>query len=238
MKIQLLYFEGCPNLEPARAALRDAMAAEQIDQPVEEVDVESPTAPASLRGWGSPTILIDGKDLTGAARATSSSCRLYASGAPGVGEIRARLVAARGAMRSCGEAPACRDGDLVRTRAAFLVWCVPAALVLVGVLWAQARAALWIPSFAVMGSACLVNARRCGRLHCHITGPLFLLAALVTSLDALAIVSVAWPWVLIPTVAGAALGYGLEGVRGLYVGRRATASPADTTPPPLDPARR
>ncbi len=28
-----------------------------------------------------------------------------------------------------------------------------------------------------MGIACLANAARCGRVHCYITGPLFLLAA-------------------------------------------------------------
>lgn len=122
-------------------------------------------------------------------------------------------------MSCCGEVTSCSDRDLVRSRAALLIWCVPAALVLVGVFWAQARAALWIPSFVIMGSACLFNARRCGRLHCHITGPLFLVAALVTLLDALAVVSVAWPWILVPIVAGTALGYGLEQIRGLYVSR-------------------
>lgn len=95
MKIQLLYFEGCPNVEHARGALRDAMTAEGIDQPIDEIDVEAPDTPAALRGWGSPTILIDGLDVTGAARSTASACRLYANGAPTVAEIRARLAAAR-----------------------------------------------------------------------------------------------------------------------------------------------
>jgi hypothetical protein len=121
---------------------------------------------------------------------------------------------------SCpGNDTSCGDRDLVRTRGALLIWCLPAALVLLGVFWSDARAALWIPSLLVMGTACLLNARRCGRLHCHITGPLFLIAALVTLLDALAVVNIAWPWILIPTVAGTALGYGLEQVRGLYVSR-------------------
>jgi hypothetical protein len=122
-------------------------------------------------------------------------------------------------MSCFGKEASCGDRDLVRTRAALLIWCVPAALVLLGVFWPHARAALWIPSFLVMGSACVFNARRCGRLHCHITGPLFLVAALATLLDALAVISVAWPWILIPTVAGTALGYALEQVRGLYVSR-------------------
>lgn len=122
-------------------------------------------------------------------------------------------------MSCCGESTSCRDRDLVRTRAALLIWCVPAALVLLGIVWPQARPALWIPSLLVMGSAGLFNARRCGRLHCHITGPLFLLAAVVTLLDALAIVHVSWPWILVPTVAGTVLGYGLEQLRGLYLSR-------------------
>jgi mercuric ion transport protein len=95
MKIHLLYFQGCPNVEPARAALRDALSAEGVDVHVEEVDVEAADAPAWARGWGSPTILIDGKDLAGESRSTGSSCRIYASGAPGVDEIRERIAAGR-----------------------------------------------------------------------------------------------------------------------------------------------
>ena len=37
------------------------------------------------------------------------------------------------------------------------------------------RAAVWAAACAVMGGACLVNAMRCGRIHCYFTGP-FLLA--------------------------------------------------------------
>jgi hypothetical protein len=95
MKIQLLYFEGCPNLEPARVALRSAMEVESIAAPIEEIDVGAPAAPVWARGWGSPTILIDGQEVTGAERGTGSSCRVYAGGAPAVDAIRARLVAAR-----------------------------------------------------------------------------------------------------------------------------------------------
>jgi mercuric ion transport protein len=95
MRVQLLYFEGCPNLELARAALREAMAAEQIDARVDEIDVEAEDAPEWARGWGSPTILIDGTDLTGATRSNGPSCRLYEDGAPSVEQIRARLAATR-----------------------------------------------------------------------------------------------------------------------------------------------
>ena len=98
MKIQLLHFSGCPNVVAARTALREALAAEELVAAIEEIDVEHPGAPEWARGWGSPTILIDGQDVTGEQRSTSlaaSSCRLYAGGAPSIESIRARLASAR-----------------------------------------------------------------------------------------------------------------------------------------------
>lgn len=96
MKIQLLHFRGCPHVDAARAALRDALAAEHVGTLIEEVDVEDPAVPAWARGWGSPTILIDGQDVAGQQPSGSACCRLYAGGAPSVEAIRARIAAARG----------------------------------------------------------------------------------------------------------------------------------------------
>jgi hypothetical protein len=39
------------------------------------------------------------------------------------------------------------------------------------------RAAIWALACAIMGGVCLANALRCGRVHCYLTGPLFLAAA-------------------------------------------------------------
>lgn len=143
MKIQLLYFEGCPNLERARVVLRNAMIAEQIDPVVEEIDVQSATAPESLRGWGSPTILIDGKDVTGAARSDGLSCRLYANGAPTVDEIRACLVAAqRAPVGSSGRSTLSMLGAIIAAIAASACCLVPAVLAVVGLSGAGFGAAL------------------------------------------------------------------------------------------------
>jgi len=143
MKIQLLYFDGCPNLEPARAALREAVAAERIDAPIEEVDVESSDAPEWARGWGSPTILIDGAELTGATRSTGSSCRLYRGGAPTVDEIRVRLSAARrGASSSSGRTTLSMLGAITAAFAASACCLVPAVLAVVGLSGAGFGAAL------------------------------------------------------------------------------------------------
>jgi len=61
-----------------------------------------------------------------------------------------------------------------------LIWGLPTALmVLVGVLagggWVVAT--VWTLSLSVMGIACLINARGCGRVHCYFTGPFFLAMA-------------------------------------------------------------
>jgi hypothetical protein len=81
-----------------------------------------------------------------------------------------------------------RGDDLVHKRIGLLVWCVPIAALIVGDLWVTARIWLWIPAFTVMGMACLANAARCGRVHCYLTGPVFLFAAIYTALSALHLV--------------------------------------------------
>jgi len=36
-----------------------------------------PASPEDLRGWGSPTILVNGADVTGQPKGNSVSCRVY-----------------------------------------------------------------------------------------------------------------------------------------------------------------
>lgn len=44
------------------------------------------------------------------------------------------------------------------------------------------RTAIWVAALTTMGAGCVVNARRCGRVHCYFTGPFFLAMAIVTLL--------------------------------------------------------
>lgn len=39
-----------------------------------------------------------------------------------------------------------------------------------------------VGAYSWMGFACLINAWRCGRLHCYFTGPIFLIGALLIAL--------------------------------------------------------
>ncbi|HZT73474.1 MAG TPA: hypothetical protein VE996_07485 [Terriglobales bacterium] len=77
-----------------------------------------------------------------------------------------------------------RTYDLACGKSAVLLWYLPVLALIAGLNWAEGRPWLWIPAFAVMGVACLVNAARCGRLHCYVTGPVYLLAALYTAFAA------------------------------------------------------
>lgn len=48
---------------------------------------------------------------------------------------------------------------------------------------------VWAVCFVWMGVACLLNARRCHRLHCYFSGPIFLGGALLTVLLGLGVIS-------------------------------------------------
>lgn len=71
-----------------------------------------------------------------------------------------------------------------------MLWCLPTGALIVGLSLAEARAWLWIPAFLVMGIACLVNAARCGRLHCFVTGPIYLLSAVYVGLAAVGLLPI------------------------------------------------
>lgn len=82
--------------------------------------------------------------------------------------------------------------DLVRQPvSALLWWCLPLALGIgAGFLRLSLResAAVWTLSFAWMATGCILNARRCHRLHCYISGPAFLVGPLAAALIALGVV--------------------------------------------------
>lgn len=115
MKVQLLWFPGCPNVDAARAALRDAMARVGSAEPIDEIDVSAPSAPPELRNWGSPTILIDGADVGGQPAAAGASCRLYdGARVPSIDAIERALRAARAVGVATFE-PAVADRRATRT---------------------------------------------------------------------------------------------------------------------------
>lgn len=83
MKIELLYFEGCPNYIPARQMLRDTLDSLCREEQVYEVEVRSQAEAEAIRFVGSPSIRINGSDIEGWARTAKDfglSCRTYLNG--------------------------------------------------------------------------------------------------------------------------------------------------------------
>lgn len=74
--------------------------------------------------------------------------------------------------------------DLVKKSGAkWLLWGLPTAIMLLSGYFAGSGwivTITWTVSLAVMGGACLVNARGCGRMHCYFTGPFFLVMAVAS----------------------------------------------------------
>lgn len=83
--VELIYFTGCPNVESARANLRTALSAKGLTPEWREWDQMDDSAPARVKQYGSPTVLVDDEDVTGAESVAAMACR--ASGAPTADQI-------------------------------------------------------------------------------------------------------------------------------------------------------
>lgn len=93
MNIELVYDADCPNIKTARAQLEAACHQAGVAPTWQEWDRADKSAPDYVRNYGSPTILVNGEDVTGSNSVDGSSCRLYresdgsVSGAPAVAQI-------------------------------------------------------------------------------------------------------------------------------------------------------
>jgi hypothetical protein len=82
MKVEVLYFDGCPNHEALLPHLRELLDASGAGTDVELLRVEDAEAAERERFLGSPTVRLDGEDVEpGAADRTDFGlkCRLFAT---------------------------------------------------------------------------------------------------------------------------------------------------------------
>ena len=100
--VELLYDADCPNVNRAREQLFRAFAKAGLEARWREWHADDTEAPAYVRGFGSPTILVDGMDVAGAEPGEGTqSCRLYGHpgderrGAPSVDTIVVALMQKR-----------------------------------------------------------------------------------------------------------------------------------------------
>ncbi len=89
-RIELVYFDGCPNASQARDNLREAIEGSGQDLTWSEWDLMAESTPADFRRFGSPTVLVNGEDVAGDNLSTEAmACRT--DGAPSVATIAARI---------------------------------------------------------------------------------------------------------------------------------------------------
>ncbi len=98
MRVELLYFDGCPNWQLADERLREALAQTGRDHVrIERRQVTTPEQAEASGFRGSPTVLVNGEDPFADSNApVGLSCRVFRTevgpaGAPTVEQLVAVL---------------------------------------------------------------------------------------------------------------------------------------------------
>jgi mercuric ion transport protein len=97
--VDLVYDPDCPNIPAARANLLRAFSRAGVEPKWFEHRIGDCDAPERTRGYGSPTVLVDGRDVAGLDPSAEASCRIYAiaagnTHAPSVDQIAQAISAA------------------------------------------------------------------------------------------------------------------------------------------------
>ncbi len=96
--IELIYDRDCPNVPRARENLLRAFGQARLTPRWREWDRADAEAPEHVRAYGSPTVLVNDKDVAEPNTADAACCRIYAGGegkhegAPPVALIAAALT--------------------------------------------------------------------------------------------------------------------------------------------------
>jgi hypothetical protein len=101
-RVEILYFEDCPNHKPARALVERIAGELRVEPEIHTVEVPDVNAAIQLRFLGSPTVRVNGRDVEPGAEGRREfvlSCRVYRSerglsGQPDEGWIREALAEA------------------------------------------------------------------------------------------------------------------------------------------------
>lgn len=90
--IELAYDAGCPHVDQARAVLTRALQEAGVPAVWKEWCADDPASPPHIRNLGSPTVLVNGKDVAPGPhpwaprqQGQGPRCRLYQDGTRSVG---------------------------------------------------------------------------------------------------------------------------------------------------------
>jgi hypothetical protein len=82
MRIELLYFDGCPNHDELQPHLRRLLADAGLDHDIDLVRIDTLEQAERARFLGSPTVRVEGVDVdptAGERRDFGMKCRIYHS---------------------------------------------------------------------------------------------------------------------------------------------------------------
>ena len=78
MSVEFIYDADCPNVIAARSSLINAFAKTGVSARWREWERSAADTPDYAKQYGSPTILVDGKDVAGLTQeAAAANCRVY-----------------------------------------------------------------------------------------------------------------------------------------------------------------
>lgn len=82
MRIEVLFFDGCPNHEALLPRLRELLSAHGVPDPIELRRIKDEATAERERFLGSPTLRVNGEDVDPGAREREDfglKCRLFAT---------------------------------------------------------------------------------------------------------------------------------------------------------------
>jgi hypothetical protein len=103
--VELIYDSDCPNVPRARENLLRAFSQTGLAPRWQEWARADADSPAHVRAYGSPTILVDGRDVAGVTAADAACCRIYTNdqgGKQGVPPVTLIVAALAGKSDSKG----------------------------------------------------------------------------------------------------------------------------------------
>lgn len=91
--VDFIYDADCPNVAAARANLMRALSEAGVSPRWREHRIGDPDVPEAVRGFGSPTVLVNGRDVAGSSPGSEVCCRIYGGArAPSVETITRALA--------------------------------------------------------------------------------------------------------------------------------------------------
>lgn len=115
MSVEFIYDRDCPNVAAARANLMRAFAEKGIPAKWTEWERSSSNTPGYAREFGSPAILVNGRDVEERVPSTGDACRIYQSpngmpsGVPAVELIVRALANSHDASGESSNAPGLKE---------------------------------------------------------------------------------------------------------------------------------